>query len=231
MSIPWLCQEVPFDDHATRIMKRRLQTWTRKSFGNALMFLHWDGKRPALLLRIRLSKKCPGWLATIVSWNFTCCYFRVFIWTNRRAWLCYVQEVSASWPNIGQVTCEVASDDVFDAHTSALQEEMVKFCKAALEGSHQRETARNSWNSAWSHRGGEKEQGFPFGHQEHSIMHVGWRMQSMALTYFFSSSSSPNYQRKAQCKGPGTICEHRLCFVLGWSFYALRAPLNDLLVP
>jgi len=54
------------------------------------------------------------------------------------------------------VTCEVASNYIFDAHTSALQEEMVKFCKAALEGSHQRETARNSWNSAWSHRGGEK---------------------------------------------------------------------------
>jgi len=44
-----------------------------------------------------------------------------------------------SWSHIEQTTNEVASDDIFDAHTSALREEMVKFCKAALEGSHQRE--------------------------------------------------------------------------------------------
>src|ERR1043165_8841024 len=41
--------------------------------------------------------------------------------------------------HIKQATNEVAPDDIFDAHTSALREEMVKFCKAALEGSHQRE--------------------------------------------------------------------------------------------
>jgi len=43
-----------------------------------------------------------------------------------------------SWPHIDQATNEMASD-IFDAHTSALREEMVKFFKAALEGSHQRE--------------------------------------------------------------------------------------------
>src|SRR6478672_11131082 len=44
-----------------------------------------------------------------------------------------------SWPHIDQATNEMASDDIFDTHTSALRDEMVKFFKAALEGSHQRE--------------------------------------------------------------------------------------------
>ena|SRR6218665_2768736 len=46
-----------------------------------------------------------------------------------------------TWSSIDQVTYmyEVASDDMYDSHISALREQMVQFCKATLEGLHQRD--------------------------------------------------------------------------------------------
>ena len=40
------------------------------------------------------------------------------------------------WPYFEQNKYEVASDDMFDAHTSLLQAYMITFCKMALSGSH-----------------------------------------------------------------------------------------------
>ena len=77
-----------------------------------------------------------------------------------------------SWPHIDQATNEMASDDIFDAHTSALREEMVKFFKAALEGSHQREDFEEFLKLSLIFRVVQREQEFPFRHQEHSIMHI-----------------------------------------------------------
>src|SRR6218665_25750 len=41
-----------------------------------------------------------------------------------------------TWSSIDQATYEMASDYMFDSRTSALREEMVKFCKATPEGLH-----------------------------------------------------------------------------------------------
>lgn len=95
-----------------------------------------------------------------------------------------------SWPNNDKTNYEVASDDMFNAHTSGLREEMVKFCKATLEGSHQRADYEEFLKFSLIFLGGEHGEQFPFGHQEHSIMHVGWQKPSMALKYLFSSGSS-----------------------------------------
>src|SRR5688572_16981827 len=77
-----------------------------------------------------------------------------------------------SWPHIDQATNEIASDDIFDAHTSALREELVKFFKAALEGSHQREDFEEFLKLSLIFRVVQREQEFPFRHQEHSSMHI-----------------------------------------------------------
>ena len=77
-----------------------------------------------------------------------------------------------SWPHIDQATNEMASHDIFDARTSALREEMVKFFKAALEGSHQREAYKEFLKLSLIFQGGARRQEFSFRHQEHSIMHV-----------------------------------------------------------
>ena len=54
-----------------------------------------------------------------------------------------IRRFQQSWRHIEQATNEVASDDVFDEQTHlglcSSSREMVTFCKAALEGSHQRE--------------------------------------------------------------------------------------------
>src|SRR5688572_19802403 len=52
-----------------------------------------------------------------------------------------IRRFQQSWQHIDQATNEVASDDIFDeqTHLCSSSRKMVKFCKAALEGSHQRE--------------------------------------------------------------------------------------------
>jgi len=58
-------------------------------------------------------------------------------------------------------------------HTLLLFEKrkMVKFCKAALEGLHKREDYEEFLKLSLIFRVVQREQEFPFRHQEHSIMH------------------------------------------------------------
>src|SRR6218665_2962268 len=134
-----------------------------------------------------------------------------------------------TWSSIDQATYEVASDDMFDSHISALREQMVQFCKATLEGLHQRDNYKEFLQPSLIFLGSEK-QGFRFGHQKHSIMHVGWRTPSIASLQNISVPSAvlSNYQREASCKRDGAVSDIYIRF---WHEppLAIRAPpLNDL---
>src|SRR5688572_29424018 len=59
-----------------------------------------------------------------MSWNFHL-LFRLFIWTYCRVSgspVTMLRRLQQSWPHVDQVTNEVASDDIFDAHTLLLFE-------------------------------------------------------------------------------------------------------------
>jgi len=93
-----------------------------------------------------------------------------------------------TWPSNDQTTSyEVASDDMFDSHTSR-KNLMVQFCKAASEGLHQRDKEFLQMSLIFFIL--KREQGFRFGHQEHSIKHCGWRKSSITSKYLCSISRS-----------------------------------------
>jgi len=75
--------------------------------------------------------------------------------------------------------------------TVTYREQMVQFCKASSEGLHQRDDyIKNSCKWVWSFLVPKREQGFRFIHQEHPIMHCGWRKSSITSKYLCSISNS-----------------------------------------
>src|SRR5678816_3775711 len=105
-----------------------------------------------------------------------------------------------SWPHIDQATNEMASDDIFDAHTSALRDEMVKFFKAALEGSHQRED-RGILETQFDLQGGAKEARVSFqalGAFQHA--HLMVKTIFSIKIFLFQQLFSPTAKREAECK-------------------------------
>src|SRR6218665_2031568 len=70
------------------------------------------------------------------------------------------------------------------------REQMVQFCKAALEGLHQRDDYKEFLQMNLIFLVLKREQGFRFVHQEHSTMHCGWRKSSITSKYLCSISSS-----------------------------------------
>src|SRR6218665_2057721 len=92
-----------------------------------------------------------------------------------------------TWPSDDQTTSyEVASDDMFDSHTSR-KNLMVQFCKAASEGLHQRdkEFLQMSLIFFYSEKGARVSFRPPG-----AFPHCGWRKSSITSKYLCSISRS-----------------------------------------
>lgn len=136
-----------------------------------------------------------------------------------------------SWPNIDKAKFEVASDDIFTAHTSALREEMVTFCKAVLEGSHQREDYEEFLKLSLIFLGGENGSRVSFWVPV-AFHHARWMAKAICSLKIFLFQ----YQFSLTAKEKRSVNEMALLvslvYVRFWHEAPLpiRAPLNDLLL-
>jgi hypothetical protein len=135
------------------------------------------------------------------------------------------------WPHIDQTAYEVASDDMFDMHTSALREEIVKFCKTALEGSHQREDYEEFLKLCLIFLGGERGARVSF-RAPGAFHHARWMAKAIysIKIFLFQKQFSLTAKEKHGVKELALFVS--LVYVRFWHEAPLpiRAPLNDLLL-
>src|SRR6218665_995359 len=121
-----------------------------------------------------------------------------------------------TWSNIDQATYKVASDDMFDSRTSALREQMVQFCKATLEGLHQRVDYKEFLQLSLIFLDSEKAR-VSFRAPE-AFQHACWMTKVIySINIYVTSAILSNCQREAGCEGDGDVCESCLYSVLARS--------------
>jgi hypothetical protein len=118
------------------------------------------------------------------------------------------------WPYLEQNKYEVASDDMFDAHTSILRTDMITFCKVALSGSHPRDDYEEFLKISLIFLGGGEREAVSF-RSPGAFHHARWIAKAIyCIKISLPAAVFSNCQGKEKCDRASTFCEPRVCPVL-----------------
>jgi hypothetical protein len=137
-----------------------------------------------------------------------------------------------SWSYIDQEKYEVASDDMFDGHTTILRAEMVQFCKDALKDTHPREDYEEFLKLSMIFLGGADGEDKVSFRSPGAFHHARWMAKAIysIKIFLFQHQFSLTAQEKKNVKELALFVS--LIYIRFWheAPRPVKAPLNDLLL-
>jgi hypothetical protein len=136
------------------------------------------------------------------------------------------------WSYVDQAKYHVASDDMFDVHSSNLRAEMVTFCKAALEGTHPREDYEELLKLCLIFLGGMDASSIVTFRAPGAFHHARWMAKAIYSIKIFLFQQQFSLTAKETHNVKELALFVSLVYVRFWHEAPLpvKAPLNDLLL-